>query len=1114
MPIRQIPRTDLQYCLIIFDESGRERPEPDGTLLSDVVLKRVKDPAAQITDVFMMSHGWMGDVPAAIDQYDKWLGAVAAHQADRTAVLAQRPGFQPLIIGLHWPSLPFGDETIQGGAGMLLGEGEPGASIEALTEFYATRIADTPAARDAIRSILQASRPDLGATTLPPALGDAYTTVFAESGLVTGDASAAPGSDQVAFDPAAIVAEAHAEAAELNAETAAGLLGVGESLRDALLAPLRVLSFWKMKDRARAFGEGGAHAFLEQLQLAAPAARVHLMGHSFGCIVVSAAVAGPPGAGALSRPVDSLFLVQGALSLWSFADAVPAAQNAPGYFRRIMQNDLVRGPIVTTRSEHDRAVGFFYPLGARARNQLVLDMEYPAYGGLGTFGMRGTKAALTTDRPVQSPAFAYNFEGGRVYNIEASRIIKNGGGLSGAHSDIAHLEVAHLFWAAVLAGQTVSSQTHAGGGGLLGLEHAQGQQQQQQQQQQQEGGSEGRFWPGPAEQVQVAAPRPLEPEHFTRGGGIFKNFTASPAEIKGIQDILESTSGSFSIENDVGAPATTEEVKAAPPGQQRWVNAGFEDLDAPLQPGQWYSFAFDVDIVPRDASAVPLAEQQLFPEGTTEVVLTVKLDSSDFEIPADQQSKRLTLPRRGKSRKARFDISPRHLGPSALKATIHKDGNFVQQIDLTINVGQSVSPPEVKDAHGRPYASANVLKPRDVGLSIMPTVGGYECLVWKPVGGRARLPLSADYLAKAIETARQELMKVVSYTNAAGTPVFQTGIDIRDGDRDAALKIMARAGAALFQKLFYGPGAGEDSKAVGNFLRSLVSDRKRQLTLQVMADATSIPWGLLYVGDVATGAQLDWDNFIGMRHVIEQIPMQVTPLVFDCLIPSDQPELSVSINMNDDIDRQMHADFVAQQHRFWDSARTERGSVRVTPRTTSAELVHALANENTDDQILYFYCHAQSTGLNDPGGPDSSCLVLTDDKRITLGDLNLDAPTSKLLRGKPLVFINACESAELSPAFYDGFVPYFMAKGARGVIGTECKTPALFATAWAKRFFERFLDGEPLGEVFLGLRQEFLKQHGNPLGLLYAVHCDGDTQIAPALPRSSSSPPQSVPETA
>jgi hypothetical protein len=77
-----------------------------------------------------------------------------------------------------------------------------------------------------------------------------------------------------------------------------------------------------------------------------------------------------------------------------------------------------------------------------------------------------------------------------------------------------------------------------------------------------------------------------------------------------------------------------------------------------------------------------------------------------------------------------------------------------------------------------------------------------------------------------------------------------------------------------------------------------------------------------------------------------------------------------------------------------------------------------------------------------------------------------------------------------------------MAKGARGVIGTECKTPMLFAIEWANAFFDRFLEGAPVGETVLDLRQDFLRQHGNPLGLIYAVHCDADTRVAPALARA------------
>jgi hypothetical protein len=62
--------------------------------------------------------------------------------------------------------------------------------------------------------------------------------------------------------------------------------------------------------------------------------------------------------------------------------------------------------------------------------------------------------------------------------------------------------------------------------------------------------------------------------------------------------------------------------------------------------------------------------------------------------------------------------------------------------------------------------------------------------------------------------------------------------------------------------------------------------------------------------------------------------------------------------------------------------------------------------------------------------------------------------------------------------------------------------PLLFAIKWADAFFDRFLYGTPVGETVLELRRDFVGDHGNPLGLIYAVHCDADTQIAPALARA------------
>jgi hypothetical protein len=72
-------------------------------------------------------------------------------------------------------------------------------------------------------------------------------------------------------------------------------------------------------------GEGGMHGFLKDLQKATAetGVRIHLMGHSFGTIVVSGMLGGPNGQGVLPRPVKSVALVQGAVSQWCYAPKIP-----------------------------------------------------------------------------------------------------------------------------------------------------------------------------------------------------------------------------------------------------------------------------------------------------------------------------------------------------------------------------------------------------------------------------------------------------------------------------------------------------------------------------------------------------------------------------------------------------------------------------------------------------------------------------------------------------------------------------------------------------------------------------------------------------------------------
>ncbi len=437
MTIERAPGTDLIYYLIAFDANGHERSDDPGGLMSERVLDVLYN--EPITDVFLFSHGWQGDVPSARDQYGKWIAAMAQCTSDIERVRQARPTFKPLLVGLHWPSLPWGDEEL--GGSTVAFDPTSTVSVEHLTDQYAERLANTPAVRAALTTIFTAAMNDIAPSTLPSEVREAYAVLDQETGLGSAGVGAAPGADREPFDPEELFQAAEEEAISFGGFNLGGLL-----------APLRLLSFWKMKDRARQFGETGGFKLLSDLQRVAKAergVRFHLTGHSFGCIVVSGMLGGPGGHGRLDRPVNSVALMQGALSLWSYCSDIPRATGQGGYFHSIITDGKIAGPIITTQSEFDTAVGRFYPLGAGIRQQVTfVPGELPTYGGLGTFGARGPGLEIVDMKMLPADS-SYPFEPGVIYNLESSQFIREGGGPSGAHGDILRPEVAHAVWEAV-----------------------------------------------------------------------------------------------------------------------------------------------------------------------------------------------------------------------------------------------------------------------------------------------------------------------------------------------------------------------------------------------------------------------------------------------------------------------------------------------------------------------------------------------------------------------------------------------------------------------------------------------------------------------------------------
>ena len=73
----------------------------------------------------------------------------------------------------------------------------------------------------------------------------------------------------------------------------------------------------------------------------------------------------------------------------------------------------------------------------------------------------------------------------------------------------------------------------------------------------------------------------------------------------------------------------------------------------------------------------------------------------------------------------------------------------------------------------------------------------------------------------------------------------------------------------------------------------------------------------MYLTERFDAAPLAWENFIGMRHVVEQIPMAEISSVPPAPTIDSDPELSVRALFNDTIDESMPSKPVAEQRRYW-----------------------------------------------------------------------------------------------------------------------------------------------------------------------------------------------------
>lgn len=345
------------------------------------------------TDLVVLSHGWNNDHLTARLLYAA-LAASMRSVADRVPGLADRRIAFACVL---WPSRKF-------------------VGFDGLEERL-----------DLLRELLPEQKLTIDAAAdLVPALAARATarTAFAAALLSV----AARGADDREDASAQLFTLPGATVMNRLAQPASGFADAAEHLLD-------YLSYYEMKARAGVVGERGLAPLLGTFPRPGP--RIHLVGHSFGGrLVTAAANARPPGS------LSTLTLLQAAFSHHAFAadwddgDADPH----PGAFRGVLDRRVVTGPILVTHTVNDLAVGVAYEIASRIAGQTASVTGDSRYGGIGANGARRTGEAVPAELlPVGE---SYPWRPGVPHNLRADRFVRG-------HTDVCGPEIAHALLSAM-----------------------------------------------------------------------------------------------------------------------------------------------------------------------------------------------------------------------------------------------------------------------------------------------------------------------------------------------------------------------------------------------------------------------------------------------------------------------------------------------------------------------------------------------------------------------------------------------------------------------------------------------------------------------------------------
>jgi hypothetical protein len=421
------------WYIIPFDKNGIcTAPLSRNHLVESIVGKTY-------TDVFLFSHGWNNDWDTASERYENFIGGFLQMRV-QYGLKVSRP-YKPLLVGVFWPStalvMPWECAPKFAGATPHADSGATEAwrrEIEELAsdiddsdraEFYALAQSQTLNQAEAERLaeiIAKAAKRFDHADVEIASTGDSPSSkeLLVRAKRIPGGADKATKPGEFGF----------ATGTAAGPQAAFGL----SDLNPRTL--VRVATVLQMKDRGARVGAKGVGSLLRDMLAADSNIRVHLIGHSYGAIVMLSAVCYPPNK-PLPTQVESILLLQPAVSRWCFAKDVDGQGFAGGYRPAL---ERVRTPIFTTFTKRDGPLTTFFHLAVRRDKDLgqvqIASGGLPdapsTYAALGGFGPAGLSDEELQVLEINPPAtrFALRAPRPKVCALNGDKVISGHGDVS------------------------------------------------------------------------------------------------------------------------------------------------------------------------------------------------------------------------------------------------------------------------------------------------------------------------------------------------------------------------------------------------------------------------------------------------------------------------------------------------------------------------------------------------------------------------------------------------------------------------------------------------------------------------------------------------------------